>query len=132
VPGEIRILFVDDNQDLTDVLERLVAHESDLEHVGTLHDAKPLLSAVAELHPDVALVDLTMKGKPPLQAVREVVQQQSPVRILVYSGRDDLAVVDEVLDAGAWGFVSKHCSPESVLDAIRRVARGETVIEHPR
>jgi DNA-binding NarL/FixJ family response regulator len=131
VAPEIKVLLIDDNPDLTDVLARLLATESDLSHVGTLQQAGAMGDAFDQFQPDVALVDLTMSGKPPLEAMREATQRNSPVRMIAFSGYDDIAIIDQALDAGATGFVSKHCAPDIILEAIRRVARGETVIECP-
>jgi DNA-binding NarL/FixJ family response regulator len=123
----IRLLLVEDSRDLTDVIALTVRHEKGIELVGVLHAADTMTDAVAEHEPDVVLIDLSMPGKPPLEAVREAARARPETRSIVYSGYDDPDVLREAEQAGAAGFVSKHKDFSEVLAVVRRVAAGETV-----
>ena len=123
----IKVICVDDNADLAEMLEVLIRHEMDLEHLGTFDSGDRLVPAVEQLKPDVAIVDLTMAGRSPLIAVKEACERFPKTRSIMYSGRDDQPTITAAMDAGAWGFVSKHEHPVVLLDAVRRVARGEIV-----
>jgi DNA-binding NarL/FixJ family response regulator len=124
----IRLLVVDDSRDLLDVMTLTVRREPDIEVVGTLESADGVLNLLEERGADVVLIDLTMPGKPPLDAVREVCERFPAVRTVVYSGYDDAETIRQAAGAGATGFVSKHHDLRAVLDIVRRVAGGETVL----
>lgn len=123
------VLCVDDVPSITALYAKLIDKEPDMRCVGTLADASALDEAVRRTGADVVLLDLTMPaGKDPLTALRELLGASPDVRVLVFSGHDDLDAQSAALDAGAWGLVSKHGEPSEVLAAIRKVARGEVVL----
>jgi DNA-binding NarL/FixJ family response regulator len=119
----IRVLCLDDNADLVEVLRLSIDSAGDMTTVACLTSADGLLEEVRRTRPDVAIVDLTMPGKPPLEAVREVAAEFPDVRMVAYSGYDDRETTDAALEAGAWALVSKHQPIGAVLSAIRSVAQ---------
>lgn len=124
----IRLIFADDSQDLLDVFRLTVRRVKDIELVCSLPSADGVADAIEEHRPDVLLIDLTMDGKPALDAVRETADAHPGVRSIVYSGYDDEDTLRQAADAGAVGFVSKHKDIAEVLDVVRRVASGETLL----
>jgi len=94
--------------------------------VGKLASADSLASTLSALKPDIVLIDLTMPGRDPLDAIKQATSQFPTTRFIVLSGYDDQAVVERAVDQGAWGFVSKHDDILLVLSAIRTVAAGGT------
>ena len=120
-----RVLLVDDNTDLITMLVQLLKGEKDLMSVGILESADDLLAAVAELRPDVVLLDRSMPGADPLDVLREVNLRFPDTRTLMFSAFDDRRTIDAVTAAGAWGIVSKDDEPATIFAAIRSVARGE-------
>ncbi|HYF13437.1 MAG TPA: response regulator transcription factor [Phycisphaerales bacterium] len=124
--GTIRVLCVDDNTDLAEVVCAAIGAEPDMESVGTLHSANDLRREVESRQPDVVLIDLTMPGENPLAAIADAARHCPKTRAIVMSGHDDPATIDAATDSGAWGFVSKNGDMERIFHAIRAVARGET------
>jgi two-component system, NarL family, invasion response regulator UvrY len=124
----ISVLCVDDNADLMLVLTMLIASEDDMKSVGSLGSADDLVAAVEKLKPDVVMLDLTMPGRPPLDALRELSATAPETRVIAFSGHDDRQTVGQAIDAGACGLVSKHSNPADIISAIRRAARPE---KHP-
>lgn len=124
-PAKTRVLLVDDSDDLSTVLAILINDEADLTCVGRLPRADELFEQVERLKPDVILMDLTMPGLDALEAMSRTAPEFPQCRFLVLSGYDDESDVARVLDAGAWGFVSKHSDAERILKAIRTVAGGD-------
>lgn len=124
VSPPLRVLIVDDSADLRGMLRAYFQREG-MEVVGMLESADALIGAAASQRPDVALVDLTMPGRDPLEAVRELAQQRPEVRIVVCSGYDDQATIDSAIEAGASGFVSKHADIDGIVLAVRRAWSGE-------
>ncbi len=105
----------------------LLNRQSDMCCIGCLSTADTLLDDARSLNADVVLLDLTMPGLPPLNALGALAASGSPARVLVFSGYDDLETSDAVFAAGGWGLISKLADPMDVLVAIRRIARGETL-----
>jgi len=118
----IRTLYVDDSPDLVRLYTMLIGRESDLECAGSLPSADQLVEEVVRTKPDVVILDLTMPGRDPLEAVRELAVVAPAVRVIAFSGHDDDDTIDAVFKAGAWDMVSKNEDPYEVLAAIRRTA----------
>jgi DNA-binding NarL/FixJ family response regulator len=121
----ITVLCADDNTDIAELMQVALNRQPDMRCAGTVTDAAELPKAVAKLKPDVLVMDLRMPGINALQFVRQLQTAQPQTRVIVYSGYDDRETIDNAIEAGAWGFVSKHQDLNSLLEAVRKVARGE-------
>lgn len=140
----IRVLCVDDYPKLTEVLRRLINAQPDLRCVGCLESASDLIAEVRNLctPPDgssvdattalVIILDATMPGKDPLEAVGELAAAFPQARTIFYSGHNDREFIDRALNAGAWGCVSKSDEPSVLLRAVREVAEGKVVFPGSR
>lgn len=125
--SHINVLLVDDFRDISEVYRRLIDSSPGLRCVGTLDSVTDIVQHVGSLQPHIVVIDLSMPGQQPLQAISTLSQQCPNVRVIAFSGYDDEDTVDAVIDAGGWGLVSKHKNPEAILDAIRTVARGQPI-----
>ena len=121
-----RVLCVDDNSEMTLVLQMMIDAEPMMRCVGCLGSADRLLRRVRGLGPppDVVVLDAMMPGKDALEAMREMAAEFPAIRTIVYSGHDDPAFVERTRSAGAWGCVSKREEPDTILRAVREVAAG--------
>jgi DNA-binding NarL/FixJ family response regulator len=124
----LKILCVDDSPRLTAAFVKLIALQPDMEPVGVLHRADGLVAEAAQRRPDIVLLDLTMEGQDPIAALAEMTDRDDHVRVIVFSGVSDERLIEEAMNAGAWGYVDKAQDPGRVLDAIRRVGAGEVVL----
>lgn len=120
----IRILLVDDHAVVRNGYRRLLSAEPDLAVVGEAASAGEANAVVQQTQPDVALVDLSLKGSSGLEAIGGMLVRQPGLRILVLSMYDSHGHVSQALKAGAHGYMTKHSEPEDVIDGIRLVARG--------
>ena len=125
----IKVLCVDDSPDIARLMHMSIDAEPDLSSVGFLLTADDLVDEVARSKPNVVLLDLTMPGKSPLAALGELNEAHPETKTIVYSGYDDEESITRAVDSGAWGYVSKHHDLKAILDAIRRVAGGELVLD---
>lgn len=127
--SRIRVLCVDDCPDIIAALELVFGIDGTMECIGGLRSANKLVGEVQRHSPppDVVVLDATMPGMNPLEALRQLVTTCPLTRTIIYSGCDDPELVDLARTAGAWGYVSKGAEPTVLLDAVREVASGSTV-----
>ena len=128
----IRVLCVDDSVSLTAAFEKLINLQPDMIGVGAVQSATDLLDALGRHRPDVVLLDMGMAGRDPIEAIADAARVHPGARVLVYSGHSDDELTGRAIEAGAWGYVSKHEDPQRVLGVIRRVAAGEVVLSGMR
>ena len=126
----LRVMLVDDHAIVREGYRRLLALEPDLqllaEH-GNADDAFAALQSQAA-GIDVLVLDLSMPGRSGLDLLRRVTLHWPRLRVLVFTMHDSPAMLNQALDAGATGFVTKSSPPEELVAAVRRVARGERVL----
>ena len=122
----VRIVLADDQALVRRGLRLILEAEPDLEVVGEAEDGEQALAAVAELSPDVVLVDLRM---PRMDGIEAVGRMPEGTRALVLTtfGADDL--VYAALRAGASGYLLKTAPPETLVNAVRTVAQGEALLD---
>lgn len=125
-----RVILVDDHPLVRGGLARLLALEPDLQVVAEYADADAVYRAL-QAEPeaaDVLVLDLSMPGRSGLDLLPRLRARCPALRVLACSMHDSPAMVAQVLAAGAAGFVTKASDPNLLADAVRRVARGETVL----
>lgn len=128
--SSVRVMLVDDHAMVRAGQARLLALEPDIEVVADHGDAGAAYQAL-QADPgavDVLVLDLSMPGRSGLDLMRRVKLRCPALRVLVCSMHDSPAMVAQALHAGAAGFVTKASDPALLADAVRRVARGETVL----
>jgi DNA-binding NarL/FixJ family response regulator len=124
------VLVVDDEALIRAGFRVLVDAVPGLAVVGEAGDGAEAVRLVGRLHPDVVLMDVRMPIMDGLDATRRIAEQQSGsrTRVLVVTTFDRDEYVFEALRAGASGFVLKDTPPEQLVDAIRVVAAGESLL----
>ncbi len=127
----LKVMVVDDEPKLCASWSRILSAQPDMQLSGTLDRADTLESAVETLRPDVLLMDLSMPGVPPLEAMSRAFRLHPSLRVLIYSGYHDRQTAELVAGAGAHGLVDKLDSPDDILSAMRRVAAGERAFRFP-
>jgi len=124
----IRVLVVDDQGVVRAGLRMILEAQPDLEVVGEAGDGSAAISLVGALEPDVVLMDIRMPALDGIEATRRIAAARSPARILVLTTYALDEYVYEALKAGAAGFFVKTESPERLVDAVRVVAAGESLL----
>jgi len=115
----LRVLHVDDDADARELMGFILGYEEDLEEVGSHHEAEGLERLVRETAPDVLLIDLTMEGKDPIDAIRELRAAFPALRIVVLSGSSEPEELERARAAGASDIARKGIDIPSTLRAIR-------------
>lgn len=116
-----RVLIVDDHPVMRDGLVSCIERSDYFTVCGTAATAAEALAAVAELHPDVAVIDLSLPDRSGLELIREL---GGSVRMLVLSMHDERDYAERVLNRGAHGYIMKGEPTDRVLAALREVAEG--------
>jgi DNA-binding NarL/FixJ family response regulator len=126
----IRILIADDHAFVREGTRRILEQEPDLEVVAEAGDGDEAVKLACDLKPDVALLDVAMPRLDGIEATRRIKAQCPVVAVLVLSAYDDDQFIFGLLEAGAAGYMLKSVRGQEIVDAIRAVHSGESVL-HP-
>lgn len=123
--GKIKILIADDHAIVRDGLRQLLSGQKDMEVIGEAEDGKQALERVKSLHPDVILLDIAMPQLSGLEVISLIKESVPKTQIVVLSMHSKETYVQQVLTAGALGYVLKASPSTDILEAIRAAHRGE-------
>ena len=126
---KIRVLLADDHAVVRAGYRVLLQNTDDIEVVSEADSGERACRAFADLQPDVVVMDLTMPGIGGLEAIRRMVARDANARILVFSMHEDTVFVEQALQAGAQGYITKSSAPEILVEAIRELASGKSHID---
>ncbi len=124
--GRLRVLLADDHQDFLTVTKRLLEPEFDV--VKTVGDGKALIAAVAELDPDVVVLDISMPVLNGIEAARQLAAAACRARIVFLTVHRDPDYLRAALGAGALGYVVKSRLASDLVPALREVLAGRLVV----
>ncbi len=124
----VRVVVVDDHPVVRAGLVGLLSGEDDLDVVGEAADGAAALDLVAQVQPDVVLMDLRMPGTDGATATGQLTARHPEVRVLVLTTYESDTDILRAVEAGAAGYLLKDTPREELVEAVRGVARGETVL----
>ena len=124
----IAVLICDDHPLFRQGLRRLLETVEEFAVVGEVERAEEVAAAVRKGRPDVVVLDVELPGGSGIGAVEALRAQAPDVRVLMLSGFSDPTRVRAALRAGASGYVLKNAPPQEIIDSIRRVAAGRSVL----
>jgi DNA-binding NarL/FixJ family response regulator len=127
----IRVLVADDHPVVRSGLVGMLDIEDDLEVVGEASDGEEAVLRVAELAPDVVLMDLRMPRLDGAGATMRIVAEHPATRVLILTTFDTDGDIVRAVEAGATGYLLKDTPRAQLVDAVRAAARGETVLAPP-
>lgn len=125
---DIRILLADHQELVRSGIQRLLNDVPELAVIGEASSGEEAVQLARTLQPDVVLVDVQIPGIGGLEATRRITQCSPDTRIIVVTVRVDDPFPAQLLDAGASGYLTKHCSIDEIAEAICAVHRGERYI----
>ena len=125
----IKVLIADDQALVRSGIDAMLALEQDIEVVGEAADGGEAVEAALRAHPDVVLMDVRMPGVDGIEATRRLRAAGSRAAVLVVTTFDLDDYVLHALRAGAAGFLLKASSGSRLAEAIRAVARGDSVLD---
>lgn len=128
MPEPVRLLIADDHPLYRASVERVVRLNPELKVVAVCADGREALERVRELHPQMALVDLHMPELSGLDLLDTLRQEELDTRVVILTGQLESDQVYRAVELGAAAVLSKLVEPEVLLDTLREVAAGRTVL----
>jgi two-component system response regulator DesR len=125
----IRVLIAEDMHMIRGALVTLLSLEDDLEVVAELERGDQIVDTALRVRPDVAVIDIDLPGLDGLSAAERLRERLPECRTLVLTGFGQPGNLLRALQAHVRGFIVKDAPPETLADGVRRVARGERVID---
>jgi two-component system, NarL family, response regulator DesR len=125
----IRVLLAEDQAMVRGALEALLALEGDIEVVARAARGDEVLRAALAAQPDVALLDIEMPGGDGLTAAEELRDQLPVCRVIILTTFGRTGYLRRAMESGAAGFLLKDAPAAELATAIRRVVRGERVVD---
>lgn len=126
----IKLMLVDDHAVLRDGLKNILDMETDINVVGEAVNGHEAVSKVKECNPDVILMDINIPGKNGIEATRIIKETHPSIKILMLTMYNHDEYFMSAIREGADGYLLKDAPSEHVIDAIRSVTKGQSVI-HP-
>jgi len=122
--GKIRVLLADDHVTVRHGLKLIIDGQADMAVVAEVSDGAAAIEQAAALKPDVVVMDISMPGMTGLVATRKLKGLQPHIAIVTLTRHTDDAYLQELLRAGAAGYVLKQSAPSELLQAIRATSAG--------
>lgn len=120
----IRVLLADDHSIVRAGLCRLIEECHDISVVAEADDGLQALQKIQELHPDVAVVDISMPGMDGLELITLLHESDPGLPVVVLSMHEEEQYVVRAIGSGARGYITKRSAPEQLVKAIRKVHAG--------
>jgi DNA-binding NarL/FixJ family response regulator len=124
----ITLLIVDDQEIVRQGLAIILRGQSDLQVVGLAEDGERAVELAREHQPDVVLMDIKMPRLNGIQATQKVLQVSKATQVIILTTFDTDELIFAGIRAGAKGYLLKDAPSEVLVDAIRRVATGESIL----
>jgi DNA-binding NarL/FixJ family response regulator len=126
---QISVLLVDDHSLVRRGFRRMLEDEADIRVIGEASDGEEAVKLARSLKPQVIVMDCALPGINGLQATRKILQLLPETLVLMLSMHTEETWVRQAIDAGARGYVLKNAMDLELSSAIRRLVKGETVLD---
>ena len=126
---KISVLLVDDHALVRRGFRRILEDEADITVKGEASDGEEAVRMAKQLQPDVIIMDCALPGMNGLSATRKILEANPKAAILMLSMHSEDTWVRQSLDAGARGYMLKNALDQELVNAVRRVAAGEEVLD---
>ena len=122
------IVLVDDHAVVRAGVRRLLEQEPLFEGIGEAESGEKAYQILAELKPDVMVMDLSMPGMGGLEAIRRILMRYEKTKILVLSMHEDLSFANQALKLGAKGYLTKNTLADDLVKSIETVTQGDVFL----
>ncbi|PHR74568.1 MAG: DNA-binding response regulator [Lutibacter sp.] len=122
----IRLAIAEDHQSLIDGIELLLKYEENISIIGTANDGEKLIDIVRLKQPHVVLTDIRMPKIDGIAATKIIKKEFPHIKVIAFTMFEQTDAIEQMINAGASGYILKNSSLEEVLNAINVVSKGET------
>ncbi|MEO8629742.1 MAG: response regulator transcription factor [Betaproteobacteria bacterium] len=126
----IRVLLVDDHAVVREGYRRLLERTSDIQVIAEASSGEEAYRLFCEQAPDVVVMDINLPTMSGIEVTHRLLAREPQAKVLVFSMHDEALLASRVLQAGAFGYVTKASAPEVLVEAVRAVAQGRPYISH--
>ncbi|AGG06072.1 MULTISPECIES: response regulator transcription factor [Dehalococcoides] len=127
--AKTKVLIADDHAVLREGMSRLLSQEKDIEVIGEAGDGQEAVDMVAQLKPDVVLMDIVMPRLTGVEATKLIKKNNPSTCILILTAYSDIRYILGLLEAGASGYLLKSAKSDEIVGAIRAIKAGESVLD---
>ncbi|HQZ83500.1 MAG TPA: response regulator transcription factor [Pyrinomonadaceae bacterium] len=127
--NKLRVLLAEDHKTVREGVKLLVNSQPDMEVVGEADDGEIALARAEELRPDIIILDISMPRMNGLKATRRLRAKYPDIKLLTLSRHTDDGYLQQLVAAGANGYVLKQSAPNHLINAIREVAEGNAYLD---
>jgi DNA-binding NarL/FixJ family response regulator len=124
--GQLRILLADDHTVVRQGLRKVLEERPDWVVVAEAGNGRDAVKHAEELKPDVAILDVAMPLLNGIEATRQIVKRAPATRVLVLTMHSDEAYVNQILKAGASGYLLKDSADVDLIEAVSAVSQGKS------
>jgi DNA-binding NarL/FixJ family response regulator len=128
--GKIKVLLAEDHIVVREGIRELIQRDEDMEVVGEAGDGEEAVQLASQVEPDIILMDIAMPGVDGIEATRRIKESHPSVGVLVLSAYDNEEFIFALVEAGAAGYLLKDVRGRELLNGIRAVYDGDSVL-HP-
>ncbi|WP_179320648.1 response regulator transcription factor [Winogradskyella helgolandensis] len=125
----IQLAIAEDHQSLIDGIKLLLEYADDIDIVGTANDGEALLYLVRLKQPNVVITDIRMPKMDGITATKEIKKEWPHIKVLGFTMFDQKDAINQMLEAGASGYLLKNSPLQEVLKAVRAVYNGHTYFD---
>lgn len=127
---KIRILLVDDHAIVRAGYRMLLQGYDDIEIIAEADNGETAVRYFTDMKPDVVVMDLSLPGMSGLEAVKRLISRDPDVKIMIFSMHAETVFVEQALNAGVRGYITKNSAPGVLIQALREIAAGNTYISN--
>lgn len=127
--SKIHVMLVDDHAVVRAGYKTLLENTDDIEVIAEAETGEQACKLYNELQPDIMVIDLSMPGMGGLETIRRTIARNSNAKILVFTMHEEIVFVEQALQTGARGYITKNSAPDVLIDAIRTLATGQTFLD---
>lgn len=126
----ITVVIAEDHQSLIDGIKLALINEPDIEVVGEANDGEALIKLVLDKNPQIVITDIRMPKCDGIVATKIIRSRFPNTKVIAFSMFDQSEAIQQMIAAGASGYIMKNSSLQKVIDAIRTVAKNKTYFDN--
>ncbi len=125
----IKLLVVDDHPMVREGLSAMLGSCGEINVIGSCGNSEEAVKTALTEEPDIILMDIKMEGTNGIETTRLILKEKPAIKIIILTVFEDTESIRLALQAGAAGYILKHVSREKLLETIRKIYQGETVVD---